>query len=61
MSCLHRDIVPVVALLLGMRHQRDDGQPNDSPKGEEGRDAWQVVVSHGSLVKAAVVLLGNID
>ena len=49
--------------ILGMRQRRDrdDGQPNDSSKGEEGRDAWQVVVLHGSRMKAAVVLLGKID
>lgn len=44
-----------------MRHQRDDEKPNDSSKGEEGRDTWQVVVLHGSRMKEAVVLLGKID
>lgn len=47
--------------ILGMRHQRYDAQPNDSSKGEEGRDAWQVVVLLGSRMKAAVVLLVKID
>ena len=46
--------------ILGLRQRRDDAQPNDSWKGEEGRDTWQVVVLLGSRMKAAVVLLGKI-